>query len=212
MFRDRADAGRRLAEKLATYRHDAPVIIGLPRGGVPVAHAVARALHAPLDVIVVRKLGTPDNPELGFGAISEEDVVVFNQGVVRALGIDESDIDRAIARERLTLESRRAALRSRHEQIDLKDRVVIVIDDGIATGIDARAACRVVRARGAKEIVLAVPVAPADWTTTMTREADVLVAVEVDPEFMAVGSYYEDFTQVSDDDVEHCLDSACLTP
>lgn len=212
MFKDRADAGRQLAAKLVAYRADAPIVIGLPRGGVPVAHVVARTLHAPLDVIVVRKLGTPGNPELGFGAISEEDVVVFNQEIVRSLGVDQSDIDRAIARERVTLNARLTELRSRYRQLDLKDRVVIVIDDGLATGIDARAACRVVRARGAKKIVLAVPVAPSDWTATMAREADVLIAADVDPTFMAVGSYYENFEQVSDAEVSACLESACLTP
>lgn len=212
MFSDRADAGRKLAARLAQFRTQSPVVIALPRGGVPVAFEVAHVLHAPLDVVVVRKLGAPDNPELGFGAVSEEDVVVFNHDIVKALGISRAWIDQAIARERTTLRHRLNEIRARHPQLDLKGRVVMVVDDGIATGIDAKAACRVVRARGAKRVVLAMPVAPTDWRLTMAREADDFVAVEEDPDFMAVGAYYENFQQVSDTEVSRCLDSACLTP
>ena len=212
MFRDRVDAGEQLAAKLVAYAGQSVVVIGLPRGGIPVAREVAKALHAPLDVIVVRKLGTPGNQELGFGAVSEEEVVVFNHDLIRSLGIWQSDIDRTIARERQELTRRLNGIRSRYAQQVLKDRVVIVVDDGIATGIDAKAACRVARARGAKLVVLATPVAPSDWKATMEREADVLVAVHEDPLFMAVGAYYEDFTQVSDEQVLECLESACLTP
>ena len=212
MFRDRVDAGEQLAAKLVAYAGQSVVVIGLPRGGIPVAREVAKALHAPLDVIVVRKLGTPGNQELGFGAVSEEEVVVFNHDLIRSLGIWQSDIDRTIARERQELTRRLNGIRSRYAQQVLKDRIVIVVDDGIATGIDAKAACRVARARGAKFVVLATPVAPSDWKATMEREADVLVAVHEDPLFMAVGAYYEDFTQVSDEQVLECLESACLTP
>lgn len=212
MFRDRVDAGEQLAAKLVAYAGQSVVVIGLPRGGIPVAREVAKALHAPLDVIVVRKLGTPGNQELGFGAVSEEEVVVFNHDLIRSLGIWQSDIDRTIARERQELTRRLNGIRSRYAQQVLKDRVVIVVDDGIATGIDAKAACRVARARGAKFVVLATPVAPSDWKATMEREADVLVAVHEDPLFMAVGAYYEDFTQVSDEQVLECMESACLTP
>ena len=212
MFRDRADAGRQLAAKLTAYAEQHPVVIGLPRGGVPVAAEVAHALHAPLDVIVVRKLGTPGNPELGFGAVSEEDVVVFNHEVIRHAGLWQSDIDRTIARERIELQRRLMLLRERHRQIPLKGQTVIIVDDGIATGIDARAACRVARARGAARVVLAMPVAPDDWTITLEREADAFVAVHEDRALGAVGAFYDDFTQVDDDVVARCLDAACLTP
>lgn len=212
MFRDRIDAGQQLAAKLGGYAGQSVVVIGLPRGGVPVAREVARTLRAPLDVVVVRKLGTPGNQELGFGAVSEEDVVVFNHEIIRRTGIWQTDIDRAIARERQELKRRLDGIRAQYPQKSLKDRVVIIIDDGIATGIDAKAACRVVRARGAKLVVLATPVAPSDWKATMEREADVLVAVHEDPLFMAVGAYYDDFMQVTDEQVLECLESACLTP
>lgn len=212
MFRDRIDAGQQLASELSRYAGQSVVVVGLPRGGVPVAREVATALRAPLDVVVVRKLGAPDNEELGFGAVSEEDVVVFNQDIIRKLGIWQTDIDRTIDRERQELRRRLDGIRAKYPQQQLKDRTVIVVDDGIATGIDAKAACRVVRARGAKHVVLAVPVAPSDWKTTMQREADVLIALHEDPLFMAVGSYYDDFTQVADEQVFECLESACLTP
>lgn len=211
MFSDRVDAGTQLAAKLQSYASQNPVIIGLPRGGVPVACVVAKTLHAPLDVIVVRKLGVPVNPELGFGAVSEEHVVVFNQEVIRLADIEQIEIDAAIDRERRELNRRVTSIRKRFPEQPLKGRVVIIIDDGIATGIDAKAACRVARARGAARVVLATPVAPRDWKITLAREADDFVAVLEDPGFMAVGAYYLDFTQTSDDEVLTALDSACLT-
>lgn len=212
MFRDRRDAGQQLAARLSAYAGKPVVVLGLPRGGVPVALEVARALHAPLDVIVVRKLGAPSNPELGFGAISEEDVVVFNHDVIRSVGVWQGDIDHAIAVEKRELQRRLGGIRSKYPEQSLKDKIAIIVDDGIATGIDAKAACRVARARGAKLVVLAVPVAAADWKASMQRDADVLIAVDEDPLFMAVGAYYADFTQVADAEVLQCLESACLTP
>lgn len=211
MFIDRTDAGRQLALALTPYANERPVVIGLPRGGIPVASEVARHLRSPLDIVVVRKLGTPGNAELGFGALSEEDVIVFNQDLIKSLGLQQSEIERTIAHERVELTRRLQGIRSRFPQLDLKDRTVIVVDDGIATGIDARAACRVVRARGASKLVLAVPVAPSDWRFRLQREADDLVAIDEDPGFMAVGAYYSDFTQVTDEQVLECLESACLT-
>lgn len=204
-FRDRVDAGRQLAAALASERVRQPVVIGLPRGGVPVAREVAQALHAPLDVIVVRKLGVPGHEELGMGAISEDDVVVFNQDVIDSGGIGKEAVDAALARERRTLDARRDSIRAAHAPVPLKGRTVIVVDDGIATGVDARAACRVARSRGAARVVLAVPVAPADWRERLAREADAFVAVEEDPFFAAVGAYYDDFSPTSDDEVLQCL-------
>lgn len=211
MFHNRTDAGTQLAAKLASYASQDPVVIGLPRGGVPVACVVAKALHAPLDVIVVRKLGVPVNPELGFGAVSEEHVVVFNQEVIRLADIEEIDIEATIDRERRELNRRITAIRKRFPEHALKGRTVIIVDDGIATGIDAKAACRVARARGAARVVLATPVAPRDWRITLAREADEFVAVIEDPDFLAVGAYYLDFAQTSDDEVLAALDNACLT-
>lgn len=211
MFRDREDAGIQLATRLKQFGAQQPVVIGLPRGGVPVACVIAKTLHAPLDVIVVRKLGVPTNPELGFGAVSEEHVVVYNQDLIRLADIEQIDIDATIDRERREMNRRVTEIRKRFPEQPLKGRNVIIVDDGIATGIDAKAACRVARARGAARVVLATPVAPRDWKMTLAREADDFVAVLEDPEFVAVGAYYLDFTQVSDDEVLATLDSACLT-
>ena len=204
-FRDRLDAGERLAAVLQPYAQRHPVVIGLPRGGVPVAKVVAEALQAPLDVIVARKLGVPGHEELGLGAIAEDGVVVFNQDVLRMCGASQADIDREIAIERLTLEQRLAAIRAVHPAVPLAGRLVIIVDDGIATGITARAACRVAHARGAATVVLATPVAPDDWRRRLADAADVLVAVEEAPDFMAVGQFYDDFTSTSDEEVLACM-------
>lgn len=212
MFQDRVDAGKQLANKLSKFANEKPVVIGLPRGGVPVALQVAKALQAPLDIIVVRKLGVPHNPELGFGAISEEDVVVYNRNVLEIADIDASAMNEAVRREKIELARRLTKIRAQHREIPLKDRTVIIVDDGIATGIDARAACRVARARGAGKVVLAVPVAPTDWKTTLERDADLFVAVAEVPDFRAVAEYYAEFTQTTDEEVLTALNQPCLTP
>ena len=212
MFQDRIDAGKQLANKLSKFANEKPVVIGLPRGGVPVALQVAKALQAPLDIIAVRKLGVPHNPELGFGAISEEDVVVYNRNVLEIADIDASAMNEAVRREKIELARRLTKIRAQHREIPLKDRTVIIVDDGIATGIDARAACRVARARGAGKVVLAVPVAPTDWKTTLERDADQFVTVAEVPDFRAVAEYYAEFTQTTDEEVLTALNQACLTP
>lgn len=204
-FVDRVDAGRRLAAVLQEYRSRNPVIIGLPRGGVPVAREVALALAAPLDVIVVRKLGVPGHEELGLGAIAEDGVVVFNEDVVRSADATEDEVDAVIERESSVLRRRITQIRATHPATPLKDRVVIVVDDGLATGISARAACRVAKQRGAASVVLATPVAPSDWRRRLAGEADAFVAVEESDEFMAVGQFYEDFSAVEDEEVLRCL-------
>lgn len=204
-FVDRVDAGRRLAAVLQEYRSRNPVVIGLPRGGVPVAREVAMALAAPLDVIVVRKLGVPGHEELGLGAIAEDGVVVFNEDVMRSADATEDEVDAVIERESLVLRRRITQIRATHPATPLKDRVVIVVDDGLATGISARAACRVAKQRGAASVVLATPVAPADWRRRLAGEADAFVAVEESDEFMAVGQFYEDFSAVEDEEVLRCL-------
>jgi putative phosphoribosyl transferase len=204
-FVDRVDAGRRLAAVLQEYRSRNPVVIGLPRGGVPVAREVAMVLAAPLDVIVVRKLGVPGHEELGLGAIAEDGVVVFNEDVMRSADATEDEVDAVIERESSVLRRRITQIRATHPATPLKDRVVIVVDDGLATGISARAACRVAKQRGAASVVLATPVAPADWRRRLAGEADAFVAVEESDEFMAVGQFYEDFSAVEDEEVLRCL-------
>lgn len=204
-FADRVDAGRRLAAVLKDYGSRRPVIIGLPRGGVPVAREVASSLEAPLDVIVVRKLGVPGHEELGLGAIAEDGIVVFNEDVMRSSDATKDEVDAEIKRESSVLDRRVTQIRAMHPATPLKDRVVIVVDDGIATGISARAACRVARRRGASTVVLATPVAPSDWRRRLAGEADAFVAVEESDEFMAVGQFYADFSAVEDETVLRCL-------
>jgi putative phosphoribosyl transferase len=204
-FVDRVDAGRRLAAVLQEYRSRNPVVIGLPRGGVPVAREVAMVLAAPLDVIVVRKLGVPGHEELGLGAIAEDGVVVFNEDVMRSADATEDEVDAVIERESSVLRRRITQIRATHPATPLKDRVVIIVDDGLATGISARAACRVAKQRGAASVALATPVAPADWRRRLAGEADAFVAVEESDEFMAVGQFYEDFSEVEDEEVLRCL-------
>lgn len=204
-FNDRVDAGRQLGAALRGYAEGHPIVLGLPRGGVPVAREVARALQAELDVIVVRKIGVPGHEELGLGAIAEEDVVVFNEDVRAGAQVSEQDLEGALARERAVLQQRLARIRESVPQIPVAGRTVIIVDDGVATGIDARAACRVARARGAAHVVLATPVAPDDWRERLAGEADAYVAVEESPFFGAVGEFYDDFRPTSDEEVLACL-------
>jgi len=207
-FIDRADAGRRLAARLQHLRGDQVVVLGLPRGGVPVAYEVARALDAPLDVIVVRKLGVPFQPELAMGAIGEEGVRIINEEVVSVAGVSASQLDEVEARERTELEVRVRRFRGDRPPIALEGRIVVVVDDGIATGSTARAACQVARARGAARVVLAVPVAPPDWRGRLGKFADELVCLHTPDPFYAVGQFYDNFTQTSDEEVVACLERA----
>src|ERR1017187_6639036 len=200
-FRDRVDAGRRLAERLSYLRGEDVVVLGLPRGGVPVAFEVARALDAPLDVIVVRKLGVPFQPGLAMGAIGEEGVRIINEGVGSVAGVSGRPVDEVEARERTELEVRVRRFRGDRPPIALEGRIVVVVDDGIATGSTARAACQVARARGAARVVLAVPVAPPDWRGRLGKFADELVCLHTPDPFYAVGQFYDNFTQTSDEEV-----------
>ncbi len=212
IFTDRLAGGRSLAERLMHLRNKDVVVVGLPRGGVPVAAVVAKALNAPLDVILVRKLGVPSQPELAMGAIGEDDVRVLNDEVVQLTGITGDEIARVEARERGELERRVARFRSGRELVPLTNRVVVIVDDGVATGSTARAACAVVRARGASHIVLAVPVAPPGWEQDLAGVADEYVCVATPSGFSSVGQFYSNFTQVTDDDVVDCLDQAIKKP
>jgi putative phosphoribosyl transferase len=204
-FRDRADAGRALAARLDHLRGEDIVVLGLPRGGVPVAAEVAAALEAPLDVIVVRKLGAPMQTELAMGAIGEGGILVRNEDVLAVAGISDAELDAAERRERRTLDERAAALRGDGPPVPLAGKTVVVVDDGIATGSTARAACLVARARGAARVVLAVPVAPASSLKSFASVADEVVCVDAPVQFFAVGQWYEDFSQTSDREVRELL-------
>jgi len=206
IFRDRVDAGRRLAERLEFLRGERPVILGLPRGGVPVAAEVARALDAPLDVIIVRKLGVPSQPELGMGAIGEEGVRVLNPHVLAQARITERELAAVEAREREEAARRALVFRGVHRRIDLTGRTAVIVDDGLATGSTARVAIAVARAHGAARVILAVPVAPQDTVAELAKEADEVIALETPDAFFAIGPWYRDFTQTTDDEVVTILD------
>ena len=203
-FLDRADAGRRLGALLADLRPADPVVLAVPRGGVPVAVEVARALDAPLDVLVVRKLGLPFQPELAMGAVGEDGVVVVEEEVVRAGHVDDEEFARVVAAERAEMERRIRRFRGARPAVPVAGRTVIVVDDGVATGSTARAACRVARERGARRVVLAVPVAATDVLGALRAEVEV-VCVEPVNRLWAVGEWYRDFDQVPDERVAGLL-------
>ena len=204
-FRDRRDAGEQLAARLASYASESPVVVGLPRGGVVVAAVVADALGAPLDVIVVRKLGVPSQPELGMGAVGEDEVIVRTEAVIQAAGVSPDQFDAVVARERDEVMRRAEQFRGDRPPVSLAGRTVIVVDDGIATGGTARAALEVARAHGARRVVLAVPVAPPDTLHELASVADEMVCLDAPRWFQAVGFHYTDFTQTSDADVIELL-------
>ncbi|HEX9776192.1 MAG TPA: phosphoribosyltransferase [Actinomycetota bacterium] len=204
-FLDRRDAGRRLGRALGHLRADHPVVVGLPRGGIPVAAEVARELDAPLDVLVVRKLGCPWQPELAMGAVGEGGVRVLNEALVADLGVSEAQIEEIVNRERAEVERRLARYRGDRQAVPVEGRTVIVVDDGIATGSTARAAVEVLRHRGARRVVLAVPVAPSRGVESLTRAADEFVVLEAPTAFFAVGQFYTDFAQTSDEEVTALL-------
>ncbi|MGZ5393044.1 MAG: phosphoribosyltransferase family protein, partial [Mycobacterium sp.] len=208
LFADRVDAGRRLAQRLDFSRGQNVVVLGLPRGGVPVAFEVAKALQAPLDVLVVRKLGVPFQPELAFGAIGEGGVRVINDSVVRAADLSSDAMDAVEGEQRVELERRSERFRSGRDPISLAGRVAVLVDDGIATGATAKAACQVARAQGASRVVLAVPIGPDDVVGKFAGYADEVVCLRTPAFFFAVGQGYRDFTQTSDDEVISLLDRA----
>jgi putative phosphoribosyl transferase len=206
-FRDGVDAGRQLAVVVwdAGIERSDSVVLGLPRGGVPVAFEVALALGAPLDVIVVRKLGVPFQPELAMGAIGEDGVRVENEEVVASGALRSVDLDLVERRERAELQRRARQYRGDRTRLDLRGRSAIIVDDGIATGSTARAACQVARAQGASRIVLAVPVASRAAVTALRDVCDEMLVVAVPDPFYAVGEWYRDFSPTSDDEVVELL-------
>lgn len=208
VFDDRVDAGRQLAAHLEPLRGKDIVVLGLPRGGVPVAFEVAKTLQAPLDVLVVRKLGVPDQPELAFGAIGEDGVKVINDAVVREESLSDKDIAAVEEAQRAELRRRSERFRRGHERVSLTGRTAVIVDDGVATGATAKAACEVARAHGASEVMLAVPIGSVDIAERFAGFADEVICLVQPDMFFAVGQGYRDFTQTSDDEVVALLDRA----
>lgn len=209
-FRDRTEAGQLLAERLAKMPLTDPVVYALPRGGVPVAFEVARVLDAPLDLVLVRKIGVPFQPELAAGAVVDGDrpEIVVNENVARMAGLDRAGIER-MAQEKLTeIERRRALYLKDRARPAVEGRDAIVIDDGIATGATVRASLRALANRGAKRVILAVPVAPHDTLQALARECDEIVCLEQPEPFYAIGLHYGDFTQTTNEEVVALLDEA----
>ncbi len=201
MFRDRLHAGSELAESLTWLAEDAPVILAIPRGGVPVAFEVARALGASMDVITVRKLGAPQNPEFAIGAVAEDGSAVLDTDVAQRLGLTPSQIDAVVQREVQELDRRIERYRDGWEPMDVSGRTVVVVDDGLATGLSDLAAVRAVRKRGAARVIVATPVASHHAVALLSEEADRVVSVLVPHDFLGVGAWYEDFAPVSDEEV-----------
>ncbi len=204
-FENRHDAGRRLAALLEPYRDERPVVVGIPRGGVPVAAEVARALGAPLDVAVVRKIGAPQNPEYAIGALAEGGVHVLSDAAVRALGISEVQLRSLIARTDRDLSERLRRYRGAREPVELSGRTAILVDDGLATGSTALAALGSLRKRGATRLILAVPVAAPSSAQALRDHADEVVCVETPEDLWAVGYWYEDFQPTTDEEVTALL-------
>ncbi len=206
-FENRLAAGRLLAAALAGYQERAPIVLALPRGGVPVAAEVAAALKAPLDLVLVRKIGVPSQPELAMGAVADgaAPVTVRNTDIIRYAGVSEAEFDAVRDAELAEIERRRSHYLGSRAPINVSGRTVIVIDDGIATGATTRTALRALRAQGAKELVLAVPVAAQETLEELRSEADNIVCLEAPAFFQAVGAFYSDFRQVADSEVVEIL-------
>jgi len=203
IYKNRSDAGKRLALELAGYRSQNPLILALPRGGLPVAAEIARALDAPLDLILVRKLGVPMQPELAMGAVIDgaDPYVVCNEDIIAILGLSEEEFGQICKRELAEIERRRKLYLKDRPRAELRDRVVIVVDDGVATGATTRAALQAIRKRGPRRLVLAVPVAPTSTLEELSGEADDIVCLQSHEPFYAIGLYYADFHQVTDKEV-----------
>ncbi|HLU65723.1 MAG TPA: phosphoribosyltransferase [Kofleriaceae bacterium] len=207
-FQDRRSAGRLLGQALRGHAADAPLVLGLPRGGVPVAFEIASALGAPLDVWVVRKLGVPFQPELGMGALAEGPALYLDRELIAQLGLGDEQVLAVARREQMELERRVARFRRGAPPPDVRGRTVIVVDDGIATGGTTRAAIEGLRARGAGRVVLAVPVASPDVIDRFRSVADEVVCLAMPRHLMAIGAWYDDFRQVSDEQVLDLLEAA----
>src|SRR5437867_4416772 len=204
-FADRHDAGRQLASLLAKYKEERPIVLALPRGGVPVGYEIALALDAPLDVFIARKLGAPHQPELGIGAIAPGGVLVLDHETIRMLGITREEIERIVEQEGAEMERRLRRFRDDRPFPELRDRTVILVDDGLATGVTAYAAVRALRQMEPRKIVLAVPVCAVQTTRALRGEVDDLVCLNAPLDFGAVGIWYKNFEQTTDEEVEKLL-------
>ncbi len=203
LFQDRADAGRQLAKALLKYKDQHPAILALPRGGVPVAAEVAAALSAPLDLVLVRKIGVPDQPELAMGAVTDgkQPAVVRNNDIIELCGISDEAFDAVCKEELAEIERRRRRYIGERPRAAVEGQSVIIIDDGIATGATTLAAIRAIRSRKPRELVLAVPVAPLDSIKKLRSEVDAIVCLDTPRDFGAIGYFYQDFRQVDDEEV-----------
>jgi predicted phosphoribosyltransferase len=208
IFQDRSDAGRRLAARLSEYAGSDTRVLALPRGGVPVAYEVSRALNAPLDVFVVRKIGAPGREELAIGAIASGGVRVLHEETIDALGVDPAVVDAITQRELLELRRREEAYRGGLPAPDVHARTVILVDDGLATGASMHAAILALRRRGPRSVVVAVPLAPADTCVMLQPYVDDLVVLAMPQPFRGVGAWYDDFSQISDEEVRRLLRDA----
>ncbi|HXZ13552.1 MAG TPA: phosphoribosyltransferase [Candidatus Sulfotelmatobacter sp.] len=212
-FEDRADAGRKLAEKLEAYRdRDDVIVLGIPRGGVVVAFEVAKALHAPLDIFIARKLGVPWQEELAFGAIASGGVRIVDPQIVDAVGVTREQIEIATQVARRELERRERAYRGNRPPLEIAGRTVLLVDDGIATGSSLRAAIEAVRQRQPAKLVVAAPVAPESIRNRLRRYVDDLVCVETPQDFFAIGQFYLDFSPTTDEEVTELLRLAAQEP
>ncbi|WP_051969775.1 phosphoribosyltransferase [Kitasatospora azatica] len=207
-FRDRGTAGRLLGKRVASWAADDPIVVGLPRGGVPVAYEVARALKAPLDILVVRKIGAPGQPELALGAVGEGGIRLYNHDIIAALGITAERLERLADATSAEVAERTTTLRGPLPPLEPAGRAVVLVDDGIATGATVRAAMAVLRRREVGQLLLAVPVTAPEALRVLGPLADDLVCLSAPPAFMAVGQYYDDFDQTSDQEVRRLLDLA----
>jgi putative phosphoribosyl transferase len=204
-FRDRTQAGQEVAALLTQYRDESPLVLGLPRGGVPVAYEIARTLGAPLDVWVVRKVGAPGQPELGLGAVAEGGALFLDRGMMRSLGASETEVMQTAEREADEVFARVARFRGSHPAPAIEGRTVILVDDGVATGGTMRAAIRALRERHPRKLVLAVPVGAVESLESLRPEVDVLVCAHPAEFMMSVGEFYDDFRQTEDSEVQELL-------
>lgn len=204
-FKDRKEAGQILADRLSKYAEQNPIVLGLPRGGVPVAFEVATALHTPLDVFVVRKLGVPGQEELAMGAIASGGVRVLNKSIIHSLQISDEAIEAEVVKEQEELQRRERLYRGERPELNVHDRTVILVDDGIATGSTIKAAIAALKKQKAGRIVVAVPVAPASTIEELKAEVDEVVCVSTPEMFFAISVWYDEFPQTTDEQVRELL-------
>ena len=211
-FKNRQHAGQLLAQKLLTYQNNPnTLVLGLPRGGVVTAFEVAQALHLPLDIVVPRKIGAPDNPELAIGAVTEDGTILFDKEIVALLKPSKYYLENTIEQEKKEAKRRLSVYRGNRPPLELKNKVVILIDDGIATGATMRAAIASVKARHAQKIIVAVPVAPQDTTHAIAQEVDEVIMLSQPPDFIAISAYYDYFEQTTDQEVIELMNNSKIT-